>query len=151
MNEIRTVPIVEALQKAAHASGMKVIAAELNKAPSTLYAELNPYPDTSKAKLGLFDALEVMRITGDYTALDLILAELGFRRCALCAGHDKPTVAEELADDTQKLGGWAAVCMNPTVTEADIRLAAAALHRDIEETEQAKLESLHRQGAGQLS
>jgi hypothetical protein len=58
---------------------MKQLAAELNKAPSTLYNELNPYPhDGSTAKLGLEDAIRIMDLIGDYTPLNFITHHCGY-------------------------------------------------------------------------
>ena len=70
-------PLVEHLQQAASRHGVKELACELNKAPSSLYAELNPY-DT-QGKLGLCDAAGIMSLTGDHTALEMLAGMLGYR------------------------------------------------------------------------
>lgn len=71
--------ILESLQKVAQAYGTKRMAADLGKAPVTLYGELNPYSDdTSRHKLGLQDAMNIMSITGDYEPLHLMCTACGF-------------------------------------------------------------------------
>lgn len=136
---IRNPSIMEALSDDARTYGIKTLAPKLNKESSTLYAELNPWGDQGKGKLSLDDAIEIMRITQKFKTLDLIASALGFRLVPVDVVPDKPTVAEELADDTQKLGSWAAACMSEASTATDIELAAAALHKDIDETKSIKL------------
>lgn len=144
MYEIRNRSIIEAIQEAAHGYGLKALAPMLDKRPSTLYAELDPWGDPGKAKLGLDDGLEIMRITGDYTGLELAAAAHGFRLFPMNAAPDKATVAEELADDTQKIGVWARVCMRSDATEAEVHLAAEELRRDVDETEMLKVAEVRR-------
>lgn len=79
MTRVQKPEVIEAIQRAAQERGVKLIAAELNKAPSTIYAELNPWGDRAVAKLGLEDGLEIMRLTGDVTALELAAREQGYR------------------------------------------------------------------------
>jgi|GEM_PF-5818057 len=71
-----------------HPLGIKGIAAELDKSPSQLYGELNPYanglmsdPDsggTRKAKMGLGDFLTLIGITECYAALEATVAVHGY-------------------------------------------------------------------------
>ena len=142
MCDIRNLPVIEAIQRAAQDHGLKALAPLLDKKPSTLYAELNPWAEPGKAKLGFDDALEIMRITGDFSGLDLAAATLGFRLCLMEANPDKNTVAEELADVMQELGTLARVCMQPDATEAAVHLVAAALHGEIDEAEKIKISKL---------
>lgn len=63
---------VAQVQDAVQASRLTIetLAAKLDKRPSTLYAELNPFPhDGCTAKLGLEDAVKIMEYTADYTPL----------------------------------------------------------------------------------
>ena len=53
MKQIRNTAVMEALSEAVRKYGIKKIAPELDKEPSSLYGELNPYGDQSKAKLSL--------------------------------------------------------------------------------------------------
>lgn len=139
MRQIRNTSVMEVLSEEARAFGIKRLAPELDKEPSTLYAELNPYGDQSKAKLSFDDAVEIMRLIRSVTALELASSSLGFRLVRVDAVPDKPTVAEELADDTQNLGVWANICMDACATEKEVELAAAALHKNVEETKAIKL------------
>lgn len=147
MCEIRTPAVIEALQYAAQAYGMKKLAPLLDKKPSTLYAELNPWGEQGKAKIGMDDAIEIMRITEDYTALELMAAELGFRLAAKDARPDKENVAEELCQDTQCIGEWARVCSAPDATETEVRRARQALAREADQTEALKVNEIKARGA----
>jgi hypothetical protein len=57
---------------------VEAMAAELDKAPSTLYNELNPF-GTGPAKLGLDDAREIMRHIKCPDLADALAADLGYR------------------------------------------------------------------------
>lgn len=104
MEEMQNPSIIEAIQAPAQQYGIKRLAGELNKAPSTVYSELNPWGDRSKAKLGLEDALEIMRLTGDYTALHLAADQHGFKLIAKSGfTPDAPTMFEEFTQDHKAL------------------------------------------------
>jgi hypothetical protein len=75
--------VLEALQAAAQQYGMKRLAADLNKAPGTLYNELNPFGG-DRAKLGLEDAVKIMQLTGSHDALRLICGGLGHDPHPVC-------------------------------------------------------------------
>lgn len=147
MRKIRNEDILEALQRAAQAYGIKSLAPMLDKQPSTLYGELNPWGEPGKAKLGLLDAFEIMRITGDFTALELLAADSGFRLVCKSPDPDRETVAEEICQDTEKLGEWANVCGNPTSTEAQVRKARQNLAREVDQTEALKLKEIRERKA----
>lgn len=139
MSHIRNTAIIEAIQKACHSYGVKKIAAELDKQPSTLYGELNPWGG-EKAKLGLDDAIEIIRITGDATVLSLIAAELGYRLVSKNPHPDKTTVPEECCQDMEAYGKFVSVCNNPSSTEKEIRMARHEVAREIDETEDLAIE-----------
>jgi hypothetical protein len=103
MGEVQNPSVIERVQLAAQGYGIKRIAAELNKAPSTVYSELNPWGDRSKAKLGFEDAIEIMRLTGDYTPLVEAAASLGLAVVTESPVPDKSTSREEGADDLRAL------------------------------------------------
>lgn len=74
---------------------METLAARLDKRPSSLYAELNPYPsETCTAKLGLEDAVKLMEITGDYTPLMQIADHFGFRLAKKRDEHERGHMRE---------------------------------------------------------
>lgn len=81
--------IAEALQKAATDFGKQEMAVRLDKAPSTFYNEMNPYCD--RAKLGVGDAMSIMGITGDLTALHLMCTAFGLEA--------RPVGAEPVVDE----------------------------------------------------
>ena len=57
----------------------KALAGDLDKRPSTLYDELNPAQEkTGQGKLGVDDALEIMRLTGDIRPLEFMASILGY-------------------------------------------------------------------------
>jgi len=124
--------IIAALQTAAQRKGVKDVAAEMDMAPSSLYAACNPYGDRSVSKMGLELALAIMRYTGDKTPLALMAGELG---CSLVDRRepDKPTTAEEGLQDVSALSRLEmAVQENASFSEVH-RLAMEA-HSEIEQT-----------------
>lgn len=145
MCEIRNRPVIEAVQRAAQAHGLKALAPMLDKKPSTLYAELNPWSEPGKAKLGFDDALEIMRITDDFAGLELAASALGFRLVRKDPVPGGRSVAEELGHDTQRLGEWARIVMDPDATEPEVRLARQALAHEADETEALKIEIVRAQ------
>lgn len=139
---IKNRAVMEVLSEAARAFDLKKIAPELDKLTGSLYAELNPYGEQGKGKLSLDDAIEVMRIIQDFTALELIAAEFGFHLVKKNACPDKLTVHEELVDDTRAIGRWADVCADPNATKTEVILARQELRNEIDETEVIKLREL---------
>ena len=109
MTPLQNPSVIEAVQQAAQAYGIRRVAAALDKAPSTIYSKLNPWGDRQKAKLGLEDAAAIAELTGDVTAFALIASELGYRLVPKTSAPDKDTVAEELVDDLQGLREAAAL------------------------------------------
>lgn len=103
MKQIRNTAVMEALSEDARAYGIKLLAPELDKEPSSLYGELNPYGDQSKAKLSFDDAIEAMRTMHKYTALELAANSLGLRACPMDAMPDKEDVRDEMLDDCKLL------------------------------------------------
>ena len=139
MTPLQNPSVIEAVQQAAQAYGIRRVAAALDKAPSTVYSELNPWGDRQKAKLGLEDAALIAKITGDVTGFALIAHEMGYCLTRKAAAPDKETVAEELVDDLQGLGRWADVCTDPAASKAEVEREAAALVDEIIETKELKL------------
>lgn len=73
--------LVAQIQDSVQASScsMEELAGVLDKRPSSLYHELNPFPsDTSTAKLGLEDAVKIMGHIQDFTCLMQIADHFGF-------------------------------------------------------------------------
>ena len=141
MTPLQNPSVIEAVQQAAQAYGIRRVAAALDKAPSTIYSELNPWGDRQKFKLGLEDAAAIAELTGDVTAFALIASELGYRLVPKTSAPDKETVAEELVQDMQEMGRWAGICADPTASKAEVERAAAALVNEIGETKELKLRS----------
>jgi len=97
MDELRKAS--EAIQHAAHKFGVKALAAELDKAPSTLYDELSLSPG-AKAKLGFDDALRIMVFTQDVKALRIAASKLGYALTPIeDPVPDRPTIEGECLDD----------------------------------------------------
>lgn len=138
MRQIRNTAVMEALSEKVRAFGIKAAAPEVDKEPSSLYAELNPYGDQSKAKLSLDDSIELMRLVKDVSALELAAASLGYRLCPMHADPDKETVAEEIADIAEAFGKMSAACMNAATSQQTVHLLAAEVHQQVDEAEAAK-------------
>ena len=147
MKQIRNTAVMEALSESVRKYGIKKIAPELDKEPSSLYGELNPYGDQSKAKLSLDDAIEAMRLTKNYAALELIAAELGMRVCPVDSTPDKEDVRDEMLDDTNMLSDFHESIRreeHPNV----VRKFWTAIHNDIDQS-MAAYEMKHEQRARQ--
>ena len=74
------------VQAAAHHYGMKELAEHLNKAPSTLYAELN---QTDGYKIGAKDFFQTINKTGDFSALKALLGDMGWALYPLPSSKQK--------------------------------------------------------------
>lgn len=139
MSGIRNTSIIEALQRIAQKYGMKEMAAKLDKSPSTLYAELNPWGEPGKAKAGFDDAIEIMRESNDITPLVLVASEFGYHLVADNAAPDRQTISEEVCQDMEAMGQWASVCTDPSASERSVKETAHKLRQEICETEALKL------------
>lgn len=124
--------VIAALQAAAQKRGMKDVAAEMDLAPSSLYAALNPYGDRSISKCGLELAMAIMEYTGDRTALSVMAGELG---CSLVERRepDKGSVAEESLEDFSAVTRLAEA-MQGKASPAEIHRLAMEAHSEIEQT-----------------
>lgn len=131
-DDLQRPEVISALQAAAQKKGIKIVAAEMDLAPSSLYSCLNPYGDRSSSKCGLELALAIMAFTGDKTPLAIMAGELG---CSIIERRepDKPTVAEESIQDFSAVARLSqALQENCSAAEAH-RLAMDA-HSEIEQT-----------------
>jgi hypothetical protein len=109
------------------------IAGELDKRPSTLFNELNPYHE-STAKLGLEDAHEIMKLVGSPALLEAMAADLGYMVTSMAeVTPDKADIRDECLDDYPAL-----VAMHDAIREGRsftevIRLAGEVV-TEVEET-----------------
>lgn len=108
MSGIRNLTAIFQAVALACPQGVKAIAAELDKAPSTLYEELLPTVNRpNQGKLGVEDGLSIMAITGDVRPLEYMASSLGYRLVSLAdVCPDKPTLPEELLDDIPALAAY---------------------------------------------
>ncbi len=93
---------VEAVQQAVFQSSFPVedLARRLKKSPSTLYSELNPFPnENSTHKLGLEDAMLLMEIVGDSTPLVYINDHFNRDSRPRETTPDKPDLHSEILDN----------------------------------------------------
>ncbi len=100
---------VGAIQQAVFNSGMSMeqIAAKMDKKPSTLYNELNPWPnENSTHKLGLEDFVKILEIIGDYSPLTTICNHFNLNSEPRTATPDKPCVDKEMLDDIPALSDY---------------------------------------------
>ena len=133
MSDLTFPAVVEAVQKAAHTYGMAKLAAKMDMKPSSLYNALNPWGDRGTAKLGLEQALFIMRETGDPSAFILMAAELGFRVVPVVAVPDHPDTRDEMLDDHSMLAKFHAAIRNGESLMA-VQMKASAAHKEIDET-----------------
>lgn len=147
MAEITDVDVIMAIQDDARKYGIDKLAFKLDKKPSTLYAELNPWGEPGKAKLGLLDAFKIMHEAGAYTGLSLLASKAGFRIIKKNPTPDRKTVAEEICQDAVAFGTWSNICDNPDATEAEVRIARQQIAKELDETEALKLEQIRQRKA----
>lgn len=138
MNRIPNETVIEAFQRAAQDYGIKKLAGEMDKAPSTLYAELNPWGDRSKSKLGLEDAMRIAMLTGDIRGFELALDALGYAVQPKTAVPNRETAVEELAEDTIDFGRFAWAVNNPDIDQGELISARDNLIENIHQTVAAK-------------
>lgn len=138
MKGIQNEAIIEAFQRAAQAFGIKELAAALDKAPSTLYAELNPWGDRSKSKLGLEDAIVHSELTGDTAGWKLAADRLGCSWTSKDVNPNRETPIEELAECTAAFGVFGSVIDNPKATIHELIAAAEDLITNVEEATKLK-------------
>lgn len=124
--------VIAALQEAAQHKGMKTVAAEMDMAPSSLYAVCNPYSDRSVSKMGLELAMAIMRFTGDKRALALMAGDLN---CSIVAREepDKPTVHEEVLQDfaaVVRLG----TALHEKASPEEVHRLGMEAHSELEQT-----------------
>lgn len=133
MKQIRNTAVMEVLSEDARAYGIKKLAPELDKEPSSLYGELNPYGDQGKAKMSFDDAIEAMRIMRRYGALELAANTLGLRAFPADAMPDKEDVRDEMLDDCKLLREFHEAMRNgdhPNV----VRKIYNAIHNEIDQS-----------------
>lgn len=125
-DDLQRPAIIAALQEAAQRRGMKDVAAEMDLAPSSLYAACNPYGDRAVRTMPLELALGIMKYTGDKTALALLAGELG---CSVVerSAPDKPTVAEESLQDFSAVSALSQAMQEKMPSVVVNRLAMAAV------------------------
>lgn len=133
MSDITFPAVVKAIQEAAQAYGVAEMAGQMDMKPSSLYNALNPWGDRGTAKLGLEQALFIMRETGNTSAFVLMAAELGFRVVPVIAVPDHQDTREEMLDDNNMLTDFHAAIRNGASLMV-VQAKAAAAHRDIDET-----------------
>jgi hypothetical protein len=152
MNRKELTAIVHRAIVHSHCSkSVEEFAVDLNKKPSTLYNELNPYCTTS-AKLGLEDAHEIMRAVGSPDLVYAMAADLGLTVSHLPGPHSAEsqpltecTACKELNDVQIVLGQLSAKVRDGLAGDnyldsrerADVLEACEALHREIADIKQA--------------
>lgn len=99
---------VEAVQEAVRRSNKSIgwLAAQLNKAPSTLYDELNPFAEGNgrTSKLGLEDAVRLMELIGDLSPLLQINSHFNLSARSCCRKPNGKDLDEECLQGFQALG-----------------------------------------------
>lgn len=141
---IETYPhIIEALRSVARPrdkAGFRELAESMDMVSSSLGNLLNPYADRSVVKVGLEQAIHIMKERGDFSPLALIANECGFALIPMYSKPDKDTVLEELLDDTQEHAKLQAAVLE-NVPQHDRVLQISRIFNDIMQTETAIRES----------
>lgn len=150
MSKIQSESIIEEFQKAAQKYGIKKLAGEMDKAPSTLYAELNPWGDRSKSKLGLEDAVRMALLTGDLRGFELAAAALGCTLYRREVNPSRETAFEELAEDSIDFGEFAQAVNDPDIPVNELIEKGNDLIENIHETIAAKEKELWEKKNGNL-
>lgn len=129
--------IIEAVREAArnYPGGVKAMAAEMDMAASSLGNLLNPYADRQTVKLGLEQALYIMSVTGDITALHLMASKLGYHLIPTQAEPDHDS-AGEMLDDVQALARYQEAVRRKVPRKERVMALAEAL-QDLLQTETA--------------
>ena len=124
--------VIAALQEAAQKAGMKALAADLDMAPSSLYAACNPYGDRATAKMGLELAMAIMALTGDRRALAIMAGDLG---CSVTERGipDKRTTAEESLQDFNAVNELA-LAIQQQRSRSYVHQLAMKAHSEIDQT-----------------
>lgn len=145
--EVKNSAVIEALSDAVRAYGVKRIAAEFGRTPASIYGELNPYGDQTKAKVSFDDAIEMIRLTGDTMPLKLAAASLGLTVSEKVVVPDKETVCEEIADDMEIYADFVRVCRDLSTSQADVRKVRDAVRREIDQTEKLAIKEREKRDA----
>lgn len=105
-----------------------------HKSHWTLYREINP--DDREAKLGVIDAVNLMRATGDHRPLVIIADLLGYDLVARTAVPDKGTLHAEMLDDYPAVCAMHEAMDEEQPVEVVLNIAAHA-HDEIRQTVEA--------------
>jgi hypothetical protein len=118
---------VAALQIAVQRStwSIEALAAKLDKRPSTLYAELNPWGDTTH-KLGLEDAIRIMDIMDDHTPLLTINSHFNLTAKQNNRQPDGKNMEEECLQGFQAVAAFIQAVRDEADTAEIVRLCCAA-------------------------
>lgn len=117
------------------AVSVEQIADALGKKPFTVYGELNPSPGpASTAKLGLEDAITIMKLLSNDALAKAVAREFG-GECApgACVVPDKDTLDAEMLDDYPAMVSFHDA-MRRRARLDDVREVMEATIRDVRET-----------------
>lgn len=137
---VETYPhIIEALRGVANPkdkAGFRELAESMDMASSSLGNLLNPYADRGTVKVGLEQALHIMKKKGDFSPLHLIADECGFTLIPTYSKPDKHSVHEELLDDVQEQAKLQKKCLS-SVPQPERVLQLAKTISDMMQSETA--------------
>ena len=105
-----------------------------NKAHWTLYREINP--EDREAKLGVIDAVSLMRATGDHRPLNIIADLLGYDLVPRTATPDKGTLHAEMLDDYPSICAMHSAIEEEQPVEVVLNISAKA-HDELRQTVEA--------------
>lgn len=101
MKEQALTAIVQTEAQASNTS-MKMLAAELDKAPSTLYQQLNPYD--FNGRLGVEDAHDIMKMVGSISLVEAMAADFNCRVECMDAKPDGEDMRHEQLQAYEAVG-----------------------------------------------
>lgn len=131
---VRNTAIIEALSEDVRGYGIKLVAPEIDKEVSSLYGELNPYGEQQKGKLGLDDAIEIMRIVG-VRALILMANELGYDLTSKIASPDGDCIKGESLQAYHATNEFLQKANDPTTTPQQLALLRNTARKELDDVE----------------
>lgn len=133
MSTVQYPDIIKAIQDPAHRYGVERLAAHFDRRPSAIYSVLNPWGDRSVAKLGLEDAVEIMRLTGDIGGLEVMAAALGCTVRRVDGEPDGRDMAEECAQGFEAVARFLTAARSGRTSYSGLMAMLAEAQQEMED------------------
>lgn len=133
-------PLVEAVQR----YGVRGVASNIGKAYSSLAGELNLNESSRFAKLGVYDAIKITRVTGDTTWISLLAQEFGLEVIVKQKSESTESITTICAQSTIAFGELLKKTAEEVISPETIVNASLRVRACIRKLEGACLETLRR-------